>query len=111
MEWMEQKNESSTMNEKVSQMFERLPVLYDWAEYKGETYFVCANPEASERAGKPMMDICYCATEALNNNVLFTVQFDKSKFSKSRLSDYEWKSIKEMKAEGSWLEHDLELLK
>lgn len=90
------------ISKKVERMFERLPVIFDWAEYQGINIFVGANPEASEKAGKPMMDIFYCATEALNNNVMMTVQFDKGKFSKSRLANCEWESIKDLRKRGDY---------
>lgn len=61
-------------------MISRLPFDHDWAEYNGKTYFVSSNVDASLKAKKPMMDLHYCATEALNNRVLKTVQFDKNKF-------------------------------
>lgn len=58
----------------------RLPIAFDWVKYKGETVFAGVNWEATKKAKKPMMDIFYCATEALNNNVIKTVQWDKNKF-------------------------------
>ena len=79
---------------KMNRMFSKLPVVFDWVEFKGETVFVGINYEASEKARKPMMDIFYCATRALNDVVLFTTQWDKSKFKPSRLSS-EWPVKKE----------------
>ena len=76
---------------KMKRMSEKLPFVFDWCEYKGETYFAGFNYEASEKAGKPMFDMFYCATRALNHVVLFTAQFDKSKFKRSKLS-IEWPS-------------------
>lgn len=76
--------------EKIRKMTDKLPLVFDWVEYKGETYFTGFNYEASEKAGKPMMDMFYCATRALNDVVLFTTQWDKNKFKPSPLS-YEWK--------------------
>lgn len=74
---------------RMKRMIDRLPMAFDWVDYKGETVFAGFNWEASERAGKPMMDIFYCATQALNHNVLFTTQWDKNKFKPSQLST-EW---------------------
>lgn len=68
--------------DRIDKMFLKLPVVYDWYDYKGETFFVMINREATEKAGKPMMDLCYCATRAMNGLVLKTVQFDKKNFSK-----------------------------
>lgn len=75
--------------ENIKRMAYKLPVIFDWVEYKGQTVFVGFNYEASEKAHKPMMDIFYCATRALNHCVLFTTQWDKNKFKPSHLS-YEW---------------------
>lgn len=69
--------------DKIDEMLLRLPVVYGWYDYKGETYFVEANREATIKAGKPMMDLCYCATKCMNGIVEKTVQFDKNKFSPS----------------------------
>jgi hypothetical protein len=65
---------------RFEKMLLRLPVAFDWYKYKGEVYFVGINMEATIKAGKPMMDLHYCATKALNNIVLKTVQWDKNKF-------------------------------
>jgi len=48
------------------------------------------NWEASRKANKPMMDISYCMTKALNQVILETVQFDKGKFKSSHLGDGNW---------------------
>jgi hypothetical protein len=64
----------------------KLPIVSDWLEYKGEIYYGIINYEETERVGRPMMDLHYCATKALNNIVLKTVQWDKKKFRPSHLS-------------------------
>ena len=74
---------------KMLKMAYKLPIVFDWVEFKGETVFAGFNYERSEKAGKPMMDIFYCATRALNHVVLFTTQWDKSKFKPCKLSN-EW---------------------
>jgi hypothetical protein len=71
---------------KIKRMTEKLPIIFDWVEFKGETMFAGFNYEASEKAGKPMFDMFYCATRALNHCVLFTTQYDKNKFKPSKLS-------------------------
>lgn len=71
----------TALNDRYSKMLLKLPVVWDWYKYKGEVYFVGANREATIKAGKPMMDLHYCATKALNGIVEKTVQFDKNKFS------------------------------
>lgn len=51
------------------------PVYYQWVEYKGRPYFAILNYEASVARGKPMIDLCYCATKAMNGHVLFTAPY------------------------------------
>ncbi len=67
----------------------KLPIVLDWVKYKGETCVAQINYEATEKAGKPMMDISYCMTRAINNTILETVQWDKSKFKPSHLGDWQ----------------------
>lgn len=69
----------------INKMLLRLPIVFDWVEFKGETVFVGVNIDATKKAGKPMVDVFYCATQALNDNVLFTTQWDKNKFKPSHL--------------------------
>lgn len=64
----------------VFKMLEKLPVVWDWVDFKGERVFVGVNYEATKKAKRPMVDIYYCATAALNNIVLNTVQWDRGKF-------------------------------
>jgi hypothetical protein len=64
----------------IDKMFLKLPVVWDWYKFKGEVFFVGINREATIKAKKPMMDLHYCATKALNGIVLKTVQWDKKKF-------------------------------
>lgn len=74
----------------TEQKLTKLPVAFDWVEYKGETVFMGVNYQETERVGRPMIDIFYCATQALNDNVLKTVQWDRNKFKPSRLA-LSWK--------------------
>jgi hypothetical protein len=62
----------SAISPKIKRMTDKLPIIFDWVEFKGETMFAGFNYEASEKAGKPMFDMFYCATRALNHMVLFT---------------------------------------
>ena len=78
------------MKDRISDMLMRLPFSFDWIEYKGEDVVGQINYEATEKANKPMIDISYCMTQAINQNILYTVQYDKSKFNPSRLG-IEWK--------------------
>jgi len=70
---------------RVDEMLMKLPICVDWVEYKGETCVAQWNYEATKKARKPMVDISYCMTEALNQNIMFTVQWDKNKFKPSKL--------------------------
>lgn len=88
---MTQEELENTLPPKINRMVDKLPIIFDWVEFKGETMFTGFNYEASEKAGKPMFDMFYCATRACNHSVLFTTQFDKNKFKPSKLSS-EWPS-------------------
>lgn len=74
----------------VDKMCMNLPFAVDWVKYKGATYFAQINYQSTQKAGKPMIDLHYCATKALNGIVEKTVQWDKSKFSPSKLAK-SWK--------------------
>lgn len=87
---MTQEELESDIPEPMKKMLYKLPVIFDWVEFKGETVFAGVNYERSLKAHRPMMDIFYCATRALNHVVLFTTQWDKRKFAPSRLA-HEWK--------------------
>lgn len=73
-------------DKQTEKMLLNLPIVFDWVEFKGETVFAGINYEATKKAGRPMVDISYCATRALNNVVLFTTQWDKNKFKPSHLT-------------------------
>lgn len=66
--------------DRFEKMCMKLPVAFGWIEYLGETIFATFNYGATVKAKRPMLDIHYCATEAMNNRVLKTVQYDKNKF-------------------------------
>lgn len=74
------------MNDPIIKMGMKLPFAVDWVEYKGETVVAQFNYEASQKAKRPMVDISYCMTRALNQTILFTCQWDKNKFKPSRLA-------------------------
>ena len=61
------------------------PVFHNWVEYKGETFFAVLNYEQSLKSHRPMIDLCHCATVAMNGIVIKTVQYDKNKFKDSKL--------------------------
>ena len=74
----------------INKMLLRLPFAVDWVEYNGETVVAQINYEATKKAKRPMVDISYCMTRALNQNIMFTCQWDKNKFKPSKLGT-EWK--------------------
>ena len=59
----------------TAQRNHRMPV-YEWAWYEGVEYFCIPNLEESRQQGRTMMDLCYCATAAMNGLVEKTVPFD-----------------------------------
>lgn len=63
----------------------RLPISCDWVFFDGEDCVAQINYEATVKAKKPMVDISYCMTMALNQCIERTVQWDKKKFKPSRL--------------------------
>lgn len=69
------------MGDRTEKMLMGLPFAFDWVKFKGEVYFASINYEKTAKANKPMIDLHYCATKALNGIVIKTVQFDKNKFS------------------------------
>jgi hypothetical protein len=41
-------------------------IVYDWCKYRGEIYFAVLNWEESDKRNKPVIDLAYCATKAMN---------------------------------------------
>lgn len=64
-------------NLKVPDWLKNCPIVFDWITYNGETYFASLNWEASVRKNKPVFDLAYCATKALNNIFLKQRIFNK----------------------------------
>jgi len=73
---------------RYEKMLMNLPFSCDWVQFKGETCVATINYEATKKAGKPMLDVSYCMTKAMNNIVIKTVQWDKSKFLPSNLGHW-----------------------
>lgn len=69
----------------VESMLMKLPICCDWVNFKGEDVVAQWNFEATAKARKPMIDISYCMTKALNQVIDETVQWDKKKFTPSHL--------------------------
>lgn len=57
-----------------------------WVCYKGEDFFACVNLEKSLAAHRPIVDLHFCVTKALNNCVLSSVNFKKELFTESHLA-------------------------
>ncbi len=70
----------SVLSDNISKMLLRLPIVMDWCQYKGETYVAQINIPATRKANRPMMDLSYCMTKAMNQVILKTVAWDKNKF-------------------------------
>ena len=82
---MEDFDYKEALKDPYFRMIDRLPICFDWVEYKGETVFMSSNYEKTKKSGKPMIDIAYCATRACNGTFMYTVQWDKNKFKQSHL--------------------------
>lgn len=72
-------------DQQVKKMALKIPFEMEWVEYKGETFVAQFNYERSRQARKPMLDLSICMTRAINQVIIDTVQYDKSKFKPSRL--------------------------
>lgn len=59
-------------------------IVSDWCKYNGEVYFGVLNWEESERRSKPVIDLAYCATRAMNEIFLlqrvWSKKFQSHKF-------------------------------
>lgn len=59
----------------------KCPFIFEWCEYKGETYFAALDYEKSIKSNRVVLNLHYCATAALNNSILIkTVTYIPSKF-------------------------------
>lgn len=61
---------------------EDCPLVYDWCKYDGVVYFADLNYEESEKANKPIFDLAFCATRAMNHIFLKRVEWDSERFSR-----------------------------
>jgi len=77
-----------TTDNRAEEMLMNLPFAIDWVKFKGVDMVAAINFEATKKAGRPMLDMSYCMTQSMNNNVLFTTQFDKNKFHPSPLGEW-----------------------
>lgn len=72
--------DTNTVLPEVPSYILRCPLFHDWCLYKDEVYFAMLNYERSEAIKRPVFDLSYCATRALNGIVLKTVVWHKEKF-------------------------------
>lgn len=83
----QQSCQASVSDSSLDKLISKLPIVYDWVNYKGEDVVASINIERTLKAKKAMMDISYCMTKAFNDIHLKTVMFNKKHFKKSKLSD------------------------
>ena len=58
------------------------PLVFGWCRYNGRVYFADLNFDESEKAQKPIFDLAYCATKAMNGIYLMRREWDIKKFSR-----------------------------
>lgn len=56
------------------------PLVSGWCRYNGRIYYADLNYEESKKVNKPVFDLAYCATKAMNGIYLLQRQWDKNKF-------------------------------
>lgn len=64
----------------LDKKIDECPFIWEWCNFKGESYFAILNYESSLRQNRVMLDLCYCVTKALNNIVLKTVPYSPGNF-------------------------------
>lgn len=84
MNLIKNENTLSDMESYEFRLLDKLPICMDWVKFKGEDVVAIWNFEATGKAGRPMVDIAYCMTKALNGVFFKTVRWDK-RFSPSKL--------------------------
>ena len=68
------------MHEANPKWLDACPFVSGWCRYNGRIYYADLNHELSAAAEKPIFDLAYCATKALNGIYLFSREWDKNKF-------------------------------
>ncbi len=81
------KNENPTfvdvlLAEAIPDYIKDCPLVFGWCRYNGRVYFADLNWEESEKRQKPVFDLAYCATKALNGIYLIQRGWDKNKFTR-----------------------------
>jgi hypothetical protein len=59
---------------------ESCPLVSGWCRYNGRIFYADLNWEESQKAEKPIFDLAYCATKALNNIYLLQREWHPKKF-------------------------------
>ena len=72
--------QTAVSDSSLDKLISKLPIVYDWVNYKGEDVVASINIERTLKAKKAMMNISYCMTKAFNNIHLKTVMFNKKHF-------------------------------
>ncbi len=66
---------------KIPKFIMDCPICAHWVDYNGKRKFAMLNFDESEKIGKAMIDLCYCATAGLiNGRVEKTVPYSKKRF-------------------------------
>lgn len=75
---MENASEENIDNFAMPKWMDGCPISYDWVKYRGEVFFAVLNWEESDKRGKPVFDLAYCATKAMNGIFLKQRVYRKS---------------------------------
>lgn len=65
----------------INKKIDNMPFLFEWVKYKGKVYFAEVDIIKSQEEGLIKVNLCYCATKALNNIVEKTVLYRAKDFS------------------------------
>jgi hypothetical protein len=57
-------------------------LINGWCKYKDEVFFASFNYEQSEKHQKPIFDLAYCATKAMNEIFIKRVKWNTKHFEK-----------------------------
>lgn len=75
------RNDGNTMlAEVLPKWMDGCPLVAGWCRYNGRIFFADLNYEESDKAQKPIFDLAYCATKALNGIYLLRREWDSKKF-------------------------------
>lgn len=79
-------------SERIMRIITPVPFVADWVEYKGEIVFAQVDTEKSGRCGRPIIEIGYCATRVLVNQIIDSAHnYSPDTFKWCRLSSKSWK--------------------